>query len=144
MILGDYIIHTPISDPESDFTSNELSLSNPYFLTALDTGYSLLITPGIYTSITNVKAQRSSLIDVCFGNPHLLPFIHFWKNNLPPSGSDHTLIRVIMTRPSLMTTKSCKTMPVSPWQVTVRRSSHPYPRGKDFPSQQPKSFVTLP
>jgi hypothetical protein len=92
MVLEDFNIHNPISDPERDFISNKLSHFNPYFLTALDIGYSLLNTPGSYTRITNAKAQRSSVIDLCFANPHLLPFIHSLKNNIPPSGSDHTVI----------------------------------------------------
>jgi hypothetical protein len=97
MVLGDCNIHNPISDPKKDFTSNELSLSNPYFLTVLDTSYSLLNTPGWYTRISNAKVQRSSVIDLCFINPHVLPFSHSWKNNLPSSGSDNTVIRVTIT-----------------------------------------------
>jgi hypothetical protein len=84
MVLRDFNIHNPISGPERDFTANEFSLSNPYFLAALNTKHSLLNTPGSYTRITTRKSQSSSVIDLCFANTHLLPFIHSWKTISPP------------------------------------------------------------
>jgi hypothetical protein len=92
MVLEDFNIHNPISDPERKFTTNELSLANLYLLAALDTEHSLLNTPGSYTCITNARSQISSVIDLCFAITHLLPFVHSWKNNFTPSGSYHMVI----------------------------------------------------
>jgi len=92
MVLGHFNFHKPIRDPERVFAANELSLSNPYFLTDLDCNYSLLNEQGLVTRHSNTSFQRSIIIDICFSNSQVLQFIWTWKKNLPPSGSGHTVI----------------------------------------------------
>jgi hypothetical protein len=105
MALGDFNIHNPISDPDRTFSANELALSNANFVTALDCDYSLLNERDSFTRHSNAQAQRPSIIDLCFANSKLLLFIKQGKNNLPPSGSYHTMIQVIITPPTLNTAK---------------------------------------
>jgi hypothetical protein len=75
MVVGDLNIHNPISDLDRTFSANELALSNPYFLTALHCDYTLLNDPGSFTRHSNAQTQCPSIIDLCFTNSKLLPFI---------------------------------------------------------------------
>jgi hypothetical protein len=137
MVLGDFNIHNPISDPDRTLSANELALSNPYFLTALDCDYTLLNDPGSFTRHSNAQTQRPSVIDLCFANSKLLSFIKNRKNNLPPSGSDHTVIQVTITPPALNIVKPSPNGKLTPWPVLT-----PFLENLKIPKPQPDDDIT--
>ena len=47
--LGDFNLHHPLPDPLRELSSQDISVSGPYFDRAADLGYSLLNVPGIFT-----------------------------------------------------------------------------------------------
>src|SRR6266550_2724010 len=117
LVLGDFNIHHPSSDPLRAFKRSELALSNPYHDTALENNYVLLNTPGSFTRISNASRQRSSVLDLCFANSALLQFVHSWTNNLPSSGSDHTVISIKVNPPTPRAAASSPQWDLTPWPL---------------------------
>jgi len=79
--------------------------------------YSLLNDQGSFTCHSNAQTQRPSVIELCFANLKLLPFIKYWRNNIPASGSDHTVIEVIITPPALNLATPSRNWELTPWPV---------------------------
>ena len=48
-----------------------------------------------------VGKARSSVIDLAFANPPLLPLVKSWEVSLPSTGSDHVPITITLAAPSL-------------------------------------------
>src|SRR6266566_1267494 len=117
LVLGDFNIHHPTSDPQCIFKRSEITLSNSYHNAALDNNYILLNTPGSYTRISNSQTQRSGVLDLCFANSALVQFVHSWSNNLPSSGSDHTVIQIKINPPSPPTAASSPQWNLTPWPL---------------------------
>src|SRR6266566_1289607 len=115
LVLGDFNIHHQSADPLRNFKRSELTLSSSYFDIALENNYALLNTSGSYTRTSPAHNQRSSVIDLCFANTALLPFIHSWVNNLPSSGSDHTVIQIQINPPNPPTANSSPQWTLTPW-----------------------------
>src|SRR6266481_1565393 len=90
IVLGDFNLHSPLTDPLRHFSHEELRLSNPITDLAAERGYTLLNSPGLHTYFPHTHRFRSSTLDLAFTN---LPFTKFgtsWNNNTPPTGSDHS------------------------------------------------------
>src|SRR6266550_2777659 len=83
-----------------------LTLSNSYHDLVLENNFAILNSPSSYTRIASSHNQRSSVIDLCFANSTMLPFVQSWTNNLPSSGSDHTVIQIKINPPFLPTVNS--------------------------------------
>ena len=49
LVVGDFNIHHPLSDPLRAHSSEELALSFPYFSSASELGFELLNLPGVFT-----------------------------------------------------------------------------------------------
>jgi len=101
LVVGDLNIHNPLSDPLRHFSPREISSSTPYFEKAAESGFALLNPPGESTRLPLVGKARSSVIDLAFANPPLLPLIKSWEASLPSTGSDHIPITITLTSPSL-------------------------------------------
>ena len=77
----------------------ERSISFPYFPRAMDLGFSLLNTPGVYTRFPLGGEARPSVIDLAFASSALLPFFITWDTPLPSTGSDHIPISLTFAHP---------------------------------------------
>ena len=68
LVAGDFNIHNPAADPFRLPSRKEDAMSSPYYDLASDLGYSLLNTPGVYTSFPMASNHRRSVIDLAFAN----------------------------------------------------------------------------
>lgn len=87
--MGDFNIHPLTAEPLKSFKEDELATSVPYFDRAMDLGYSLLNTPGVYTRFSMSTVGRPEVIDLAFACPLLAPYFSEWSNPLLSTGSDH-------------------------------------------------------
>src|SRR5207237_6391659 len=99
LVVGDFNIHNPMADPVREYSTIEPSISFPYFSRAIDLGFSLLNTPGVYTRFLLGGEARPSVIDLAFASPILAPFFITWDTALPSTGSDHIPISLTFTHP---------------------------------------------
>ena len=98
LVLGDFNIHHPTANPARFFKPEELTLSRLWFDSASLTGYSLINTLGEYTCFPPNKSSRPSVLDLAFANQPLLNLAPKWSNDLPPTGSDHTVPAISFLR----------------------------------------------
>ena len=89
LTLGDYNIHHPAAEPARVFKEDEIATSTPYFDRAADLGFSLLNTPGVFTSFSMSLIGRPGVLDLAFACPLLAPYFSEWSDPLPSTGSDH-------------------------------------------------------
>jgi len=101
LVVGDLIIHNPLSDPLRHFSQREISSSTPYFEKAAESGFDLLNPTREYTRFPLVGKARPSVLDLAFANPHLLPLVKNWESSLPSTGSDHIPITITLAALSL-------------------------------------------
>ena len=101
LVVGDFNIHHPLSDPLRAHSSEELALSLPYFSRASELGFELLNVPGVFTRFPLRGSSRPSVIDLSFASPRLAPFCHHWDTSLPSTGSDHVPITITFPHPVL-------------------------------------------
>ena len=76
VVVGDFNIPHPLSDPLRAHFSEELALSFPYFTRASELGYELLNLPGVSTCFPLGGTSHPSVIDLAFASPRLAPFCH--------------------------------------------------------------------
>ena len=76
LVVGDFNIHHPLSDPLRAHSSEELALSFPYFSRASKLGFELLNLPGVFTHFPLGGSSRPSVIDLAFASPRLAFFCH--------------------------------------------------------------------
>jgi len=95
LVAGDFNIHNTATNPSRLLSTKEENESAPYFDRATALGFSLLITPGIYTWFPFTGTDRPSAIDLAFANPHMFPAFGAWDaSSLPSTGSDHAPILI--------------------------------------------------
>ena len=101
LVAGDFNIHNHAADPLRVTSRSEEKASAPYFNRATDLAYSLLNTPGTYTSFPLSGNSRPSVIDLAFANPLLrLAFLSWDAASLPSTGSDHVPILIHLAAPT--------------------------------------------
>ena len=101
LVVGDFTIHHPLSDPLQAHSSEELALSFPYFSRASALGFELLNLPGIFIHFSLGGTSRPSVIDLAFASSRLAPFCYHWDTSLPSTGSDHVPITISVSHPVL-------------------------------------------
>ena len=80
--MGDFNLHHPLPDPLRKLSSQDISVSAPYFDRAADLGFSLLNVPGTFTRFPFDSSTRPGVLDISFANPAAAPFFQSWE---PPS-----------------------------------------------------------
>ena len=113
LVVGDFNIHHPLSDPLQAHSSGELALSFPFFSRASELGFELLNLPGVFTRFPLGGSSRPSVIDLAFASPRLSPYCHHWDTSLPSTGSDHVPITITVSHPVLS-----PPMPSPNWALT--------------------------
>ena len=101
LVVGDFNIHHPLSDPLQAHSSEELALSFPFFSRASELGFELLNLPGVFTHFPPGGSSRRSVIHLAFVSPRLAPYCHHWDTSLPSTGSDHIPITITVSHPVL-------------------------------------------
>jgi len=101
LIVGDLNIHHPTSDPTCFFSNYDQFISSPYFDRASALLFFLLNTPGVYTRFPFTTNHRLAVLDLSFTNSALLPYFSSWNLFLPPTGSDHTVLSIVLSTPLL-------------------------------------------
>ena len=101
LVLGDFNIHHSASDPSRLLSDHDQFISSPYFDRTLAYLSSLLNTPGIYARFPFTSNLRPAVLDLSFANSALLPYFSSWNPSLPPTGSDHTTLTIILSTPLL-------------------------------------------
>jgi len=101
LVVGDLIIHNPLSDTHRYFSAREISSLTPYFAKAGESGFALLHRLGEYTRFSLVGSARPSVMNLALANPLLLSLVKRWAASLPSTGSDHIPITITLAAPSL-------------------------------------------
>ena len=88
LVVGDFNIHHPLSDPlrVRSHSAEELATSFLYFFRMAELGFGLLNQPGVYTRFPLGGAGRLSVLDLSFASPSLLPFCQAWDTPFPSTG----------------------------------------------------------
>ena len=115
LVVGDFNIHHPLSDPLRAHSSEELALSFPYFSRASELGFELLNVPGVFTGFPLAGSSRPTIIDLSFASPRLAPFCHHWDSSLPSTGSDHIPITITVSHPVLSPPMPLPNLAVTDW-----------------------------
>ena len=136
LVVGDFNINHPLSDPLRAHSSEELALSFPYFCRASGLGFELLNLPGLFTRFPLGGSSCPSVIDLSFASPRLTPFCHHWDTSLPSTGSDHVPITITVSHPVLS-----PPMPSPNWALTDWDSLTPLLGDLVFPA--PPQLLTL-
>ena len=89
LTFGDLNIHHPTADPLRTYKEDELGTSTPYTDRATNLGFSLLNTPGVFTSFSMSLIGRPGVLDLAFACPLLARYFWEWSDPLPSTGSDH-------------------------------------------------------
>ena len=97
LMVGDFNIHHPISDPLRAHSSEKLPLSFPYFSTPSELGFELLNLPGVFIRFPLGGSSRPSISDLSFASPRLALFCHHWDTSLPSTCSDHVPITITVS-----------------------------------------------
>lgn len=118
LVCRDFNIHHSKADPSRPFTKRESDLAIPYFQAATDHSFSLLNTPGRFTRHSANPLQKHSVIDLSFTNTHASNLVTSWTNKLPPTGSDHTPIRIklVTSTSSLPQSQNAPDWKKAPWK----------------------------
>src|SRR5437879_6039280 len=99
--MGDFNLHHPLPDPLCELSSQDISVSAPYFERAANLGYSLLNVPGIFTGFPFDSSSCPGVLVVSFANPAAFPFFQSWEATLPSTGSDYVPITIQLSAPLL-------------------------------------------
>ena len=136
LVVGDFNIHHPLSDPLRAHSSEDLALSFLYFSRASELGFELLNLPCLFTRFPLGGSSRHSVIDLSFASLRLPPFCHHWDTSLPSTGSNHVPITITIFHPVLS-----PPLPSPNWALTDWDSLTPLLGGLDFPP--PPQLPTL-
>jgi len=101
IVVWDLKIHHPTSDPTRFLSINDQFISFPYFNVASAQLFSLLNIPGVYTRFPFTSNHRPAVLDLSFANSALLPYFSSWNPCLPPTGSDHIALSIVLSNPLL-------------------------------------------
>ena len=136
LVVGDFNIDQPLSDPLRAHSSENLALSFPYFSRAYELGFEFLNLAGLFTRFPFGGTSRPMVIDLALVSPRLALFCQHWDISLPSTGSDHVSITIIVSHPVL------SPLPPSPnWALTDRNSLTPLLGDLVFPA--PPQLPTL-
>jgi len=102
MVLGDFNLYHPLTDPCCALSEREFTISTRYFDAAFDIPYHLLNTPGVYTRFPFDSISRPSVLDLAFTNTALSPFVSSWDTPLLSTGSDHVPYMITLKPPVIM------------------------------------------
>jgi len=86
---GDLNMHHSTADPLRTIKEDEIASSAPYLDRAMDQGFSLLNTPGVFTQFSMSLIGRPSVLDLAFACPVLAPYFIECSDPLPTASSDH-------------------------------------------------------
>src|SRR5205807_8756864 len=67
--LGDFNLHHPLPNPLRELSSQDISVSSPYFDRPSDLGYSLLNVPGTFTRFPFASFSPPVVLDTPFATP---------------------------------------------------------------------------
>jgi len=99
LVAGEIKIHNAATHGSRVLSTNEENESAPYFDRAMDLGFTLLNTPGVYTRFPFTGTHRPSVIDLAFANQQIfLAFCSWDASALASTGFDHAPI-IISRRP---------------------------------------------
>jgi len=101
LVLGDHNIHHSASDPTRLLSGYDQFISSTYFDRASAHLFSLLNTPRVYTRFPFTSNHRPAVLDLSFANTALLPYFSSWNPSLPPTGSYHAALSIILSTPLL-------------------------------------------
>jgi len=101
LILEDRNIHHSTADATHLLSDQDQFISSPSFNRASAHLFSLLNTPGIYTRFSFITNHRPAVLDLSVANSALLLYFSSWNPSLPPMGSDHTALTIILSTPLL-------------------------------------------
>src|SRR5205807_4339451 len=82
-------LHHPLSDPLRILSSQDISVSAPYFDRAVGLSFSLLNVLGIFNLFPFNSSSCPGVLDISFTNPAAALFFQSWEATLPSTGSDH-------------------------------------------------------
>jgi len=99
LLVGDFNIHHLSGDPLRKHNFSELKASFPYFSRAAEHRYTLLNTLEVHTCFPLQGCSRSSVLDLAFASPTLVPFFQEWATDLPSTGSEHVAITIRLAHP---------------------------------------------
>jgi len=99
LVVGDFNIHHPSTDPLRKHYPSELKASFPYFSRAAEYGYTLLNTPGVHTRFPLHGPSSPSVLDLAFVFSASIPFFQESATDLPSTGSDHVPISIRIAHP---------------------------------------------
>jgi len=128
LLVGDCNIHHPSADPLRKHNSSELKASFSYFSRAAEYGYTLLNSPGVHTPFPLPGSSRSSVLDLAFASPALVPFFQEWATDLPSTGSDHVPISIGLAHPI-----TCPPPPAPNWVRTDWPNLEPHLEETNIP-----------
>ena len=132
LTIGDLNIHHPTADPLRVFKDDEISTSSPYFDRAIDLGFSLLNTPGVFTRFSMSLIGRPGVLHLAFACPLLAPYFTEWSDPLPSTGSDHVPILLRFEAPLFLAP------PLTPnWALTDWSSSESGLKATTIPPPPP-------
>jgi len=101
LVLGDLNIHHSASDLTRLLSNHDQFISSPYFDRASAQLFSLHNSPGVYTRFPFTSNHCPAVLDLSFANSALLPYCSSWNPSLPPTGSDHSALRIFLPTPLL-------------------------------------------
>ena len=113
LVVGDFDIHHPLSDPLRAHFSEELVFVFSFFSKASELGFELLNLPRVFTRFPLGGSSRPAVIDLAFASPRLAPYFHHWDTSLPSTGSDHVPITITVSHSVLS-----PPMPSPNWALT--------------------------
>ena len=135
LVVGDFNINHPLSDPLRSHSDEELVTFFPYFSRSSELGFGLLNQPGIYTRFPLGGYGRPSVLNLSFASPSLLPFCQTWDTSLPFTGSDHVPVQIILSHPLSSPPPPSLNWSLMDWPALV-------PLLKDFTVPQPPPLPT--
>lgn len=91
LIVGDFNIHSPLTDPTRSFNKNEMGESLPFFQLASELGFSCINHPRVITRWAPEPDKQDSVIDLTFASLSLTPHEPSWSRADWHTGSDHTV-----------------------------------------------------
>jgi len=101
LVLGDLNIHHCASDPTCLLSGYDHFINSPWFNRVSAQLFSLLNTPGVYTRFPLTSNHRPAVLDLSFANTALLQYFSCWNPSLPPTGSHHSALSIILSTPLL-------------------------------------------
>jgi len=128
LLVGDFNIHHPSADPLRKHNSSELKASFSYCSRAAEYGYTLLNIPGVHTPFPLPGSSRSSVLDLAFASPALVPFFQEWATDLRSTGSDHVPISIGLAHPI-----TCPPPPAPNWVRTDWPNLEPHLEETNIP-----------